>query len=198
MYATTTLLQKRDILRLHKMHADGVSIRDIASALRIHPNNVTQHLKFRIAYTKDIVDQLKHRAPRINTDFPIPLLDAAPLLPGWPSQGKLYSLVRKGILSGKKTRIGSSTCLVVTRSQIQAAAKKMMPREGLFIRSNSLRRLTEGEIQPGYQKFHLRYWPCHRYHWIQATEIADQLIVPVAQVHQANLCLDITGRAAIA
>jgi hypothetical protein len=175
------------------MHDAGQPVGRIAQAIGIHRNRVTQYLQFRVAYPPDALRRFVHKSPRLNTQFPMPLADVAPLLPGYPSPAKIADLRREGILKAtRSTQRGRK--LIISRAQTIKAAERMMPAEGLYIRSDSMSRLSFIEVTDHLTRHHMQYWPSREFFWVSACEVAEHLHVPAAQVHLANLCLKITGR----
>jgi len=194
VYRSNAPLRNHEIAQLHTMHEAGQPINAISAAIGIHRNRVRQYLQFRVAYPPEALQRFIRKAPKLKKRFPMRLSEASPLLPGWPSDAKITDLRKAGVIKARRSS-QKGRALMVTEKQVVRAAEQMMPLEGLFLRSDSMSRLSYIEVTDHLERHHMRYWPSREFFWIAATEIREDLHVPAAQVHIANLCLQITGRA---
>ncbi len=202
-------LTDRQIVRLHRMKADGMPTARIAEALGVSPQSVYNHLSFRVSYTHEVYQKIGY-SPKLPTTKLLTIHEAAVYLPGWPSRDKTYRLWQAGILQGKIELQGRPEYqrrrIVCTQSQVKQCAKRMLPASGIFMSYRTLNWLAPEILQrlPKKSGRRLDYWPA-RLHIFYPMPLISQVAidsglcisVPAAFIRRAITALDICGVATV-
>lgn len=187
-------LSQQQVLRIHKMKAQGFSTGEIARSLGVGRTAIIPHVQLRTKLSYSTAIAIKAFAPLPRTSC-MTIYQAAAMLPGHPDRCRLFRLIRDGVLQVSRETAPFSTTLQAVR---EAALADLDP--GLYFSSATVEAAFPAEaarLAASAERIKHRMHAPRQQWYYRACDVPSACKVDAALIRRAVFILDRVGVATV-